>query len=69
MHVDGDGRLEPYFNNPEVFKPYRLPQAGPLERNAYPFLLFEDRDGKLRLGGVSREFWDLVKFMDALQYA
>ena len=24
---------------------------------------------KLRLGGVSREFWDLVKFMDALQYA
>lgn len=69
MHVDGDGRLEPYFNNPEVFKPYRLPQAGTLERNAYPFLLFEDRDGKLRLGGVSREFWDLVKFMDALQYA
>lgn len=69
MHVDGGGRLERYFNNPEVFTPYRLPPPGVVERNAYPFLLFEDKPGKLRLGGVSKEFWDLVKFMDALQYA
>lgn len=69
MHVDGGGRLEPYFNNPDVFKPYRLPETGILERDAYPFLLFEDRDGKLRLGGVSKEFWELVRFMDALQHA
>lgn len=69
VHVDGGGRLERYFNDPEVFKPYRLPEPGVFARNAYPFLLFEERDGKLRLGGVSREFWDLVTFMDALQYA
>lgn len=69
MHVDGGGRLERYFGNPEVFKPYRLPEPGVYARDAYPFLLFEERDGKLRLGGVSKEFWDLVKFMDALQYA
>lgn len=68
-HVDGGGRLERYFNDPEVFKPYRLPAPGVFARNAYPFLLFEERDGKLRLGGVSKEFWDLVTFMDALQYA
>lgn len=69
MHVDGGGRLERYFNDPEIFKPYRLPDPGAFERNAYPFLLFEDSHGTLRLGGVSKEFWDLVKFMDALQYA
>ena len=69
MHVDGGGRLERYFNNPEIFNPYRLPDPGVFERNAYPFLLFEDSHGSLRLGGVSKEFWDLVKFMDALQYA
>lgn len=69
VHVDGGGRLERYFNDPDVFKPYRLPEPGVFARNAYPFLLFEERDGKLRLGGVSREFWDLVTFMDALQYA
>lgn len=69
LHVDGGGRLERYFNDPEVFDPYRLPDPGVLTRGAYPFLLFEERDGKLRLGGVSKEFWDLVTFMDALQYA
>lgn len=69
LHVDGGGRLEPYFDDPEAFKPYRLPETGALERNAYPFLLFEDRDGTLRLGGVSKEFWELVRFMDALQPA
>ncbi|KQZ98144.1 hypothetical protein ASD71_22935 [Achromobacter sp. Root565] len=69
VHVDGGGRLERYFDDPEVFKPYRLPESGVFARNAYPFLLFEERDGKLRLGGVSKEFWDLVTFMDALQYA
>ncbi len=69
MHVDGGGRLEPFFKDPDVFKPYRLPAPGTLERDAYPFLLFEDHDGKLRLGGVSKEFWDLLKFMDMLQYA
>lgn len=69
MHVDGGGRLENYFNNPEIFKPYRLPAPGVLTRDAYPFLLFEDAQGKLRLGGVSKEFWDLVKYMDAQQYA
>lgn len=69
MHVDGGGRLERHFNNPEVYKPYRLPDPGVYARGAYPFLLFEERDGKLRLGGISKEFWDLVKFMDALQYA
>lgn len=69
MHVDGGGRLERYFNNPEIFTPYRLPDNGVYARNAYPFLLFEDSQGGLRLGGVSKEFWDLVKFMDSLQYA
>lgn len=69
MHVDGGGRLERHFSNPEVFTPYRLPDPGVFARDAYPFLLFEVRDGKLRLGGVSKEFWDLVKFIDALQYA
>ncbi|KAG1250065.1 hypothetical protein G6F68_013005 [Rhizopus microsporus] len=52
MHVDGGGRLENYFNNPEIFKPYRLPDPGVLTRDAYPFRLFEDAQGKLRLGGL-----------------
>lgn len=69
VHVDGGGRLERYFSNPEIFKPYRLPAPGEFARDAYPFLLFEDHQGKLRLGGISKEFWDLVKFMDTLQYA
>ena len=69
MHVDGGGRLERYFNDPEIFKPYRLPAPGVLARDAYPFLLFETREGHLRLGGVSREFWELVRFMDGLSYA
>ncbi|EHK68122.1 hypothetical protein KYC_01869 [Achromobacter arsenitoxydans SY8] len=69
MHVDGGGRAERYFSDPETFKPYRLPEPGVFARDAYPFLLFEERDGKLRLGGVSKEFWDLVTFMDALQHA
>ncbi|MDF3848927.1 hypothetical protein [Achromobacter denitrificans] len=69
MHVDGGGRLERYFNDPEIFKPYRLPAPGVLTRDAYPFLLFETREGHLRLGGVSREFWELVRFMDGLSYA
>lgn len=69
VHVDGGGRLERYFNDPERFTPYRLPAAGEFARDAYPFLLFEDAQGQLRLGGVSKEFWELVKFMDALQYA
>ncbi|WP_313619877.1 hypothetical protein [Achromobacter sp.] len=69
LHVDGGGRLERYFSDPAVFKPYRLPDAGVYQRDVYPFLLFEERDGKLRLGGVSKEFWDLVRFMDAQQYA
>lgn len=69
MHVDGGGGLERHFSDPDHYKPYRLPAPGEYARDAYPFLLFEVRDGKLRLGGVSREFWNLVMFMDAMQHA
>lgn len=68
LHVAGGDQLEPYFADPEVFKPYRLPENGVFERNVYPFLLFEDGP-RLRLGAVPREFWNILRFLENLPYA
>lgn len=40
----------------ELFKPYHLPPDGILERDVYPFLLFEEKEGRLRYGGMGREW-------------
>ncbi|WP_445657441.1 hypothetical protein [Achromobacter sp. NCFB-sbj8-Ac1-l] len=67
LHIDGGGRLERLFNDPERLKPYHLPPDGTLERDAYPFLVFDDGP-RLRLGAITREFWDVVRFMDNAQH-
>lgn len=67
LHIDGGGRLERHFNDPDSFKPYHLPPDGTLERDAYPFLVFEDGP-RLRLGAITREFWGVVRFLDNAQH-
>lgn len=39
---------------------FRLPAAGRLVRNAYPFATFAESEGQLRLAGISREFVEAV---------
>ncbi|WZB73623.1 hypothetical protein WJ972_19455 [Achromobacter insuavis] len=36
LHIDGGGQLERHFNDPDAYKPYRLPPDGKLERDATP---------------------------------
>lgn len=57
MHIHSGDLLQDYFDHPKRFAPYRLPPAGVLERNAYPFLLFQLHEGRLRFGGVGQEWW------------
>lgn len=64
----GTRTAERYFSDPKRFKPYHLPPPGTLERNAYPFLLMDDRHGALRLGGVSAEFWNLIATLHGTQF-
>jgi hypothetical protein len=52
----------------ELFKPYHLPPAGMLERDAYPFLLFEEKDGRLRYGGMGREWLAVLKNIHSTQF-
>ena len=67
LHIDGGGQLERYFNNPDAAKPYRLPPDGTLERGVYPFLVFDDGP-RLRLGAMTREYWNVVRFVDDQQH-
>lgn len=67
LHIDGGGQLERHFNDPDAYKPYRLPPDGTLARGVYPFLVFEDGP-RLRLGAMTREYWDVVRFLDGLQH-
>ncbi|TCW77894.1 hypothetical protein C5O80_32420 [Burkholderia sp. SRS-46] len=69
MHVGtGGDTAERYFSDPKRFNPYHLPPPGTLERNAYPFLLMDDRHGTLRLGGVGAEFWNLIATLHGTQF-
>lgn len=68
MHVHGGEHLQRYFDNSEVFKPYHLPPDGQLERGAYPFLMFEDKDQRLRFGGVGREWYGAVGWLYEMQF-
>lgn len=68
MHIDDGGLLTPYFENPAAFRPYRLPPDGRLERNAYPFLLFEDAGATLRLGGLGSEWFGALTQLNQLQF-
>ncbi len=63
LHVDVGDMTNTYLLSGEHFTPYRLPPPGKLERNAYPFLLMDTRDGALRLGGVSSELWGLIAYL------
>lgn len=67
MHIPGNSVLQPYFDDARNFKPYRLPAEGVLERNAFPFLLFEDKGGRLRFGGVSQEWFGAVQYLHGIQ--
>ena len=63
LHVDVGDMTNTYLLSDKHFTPYRLPPPGKLERNAYPFLLMDTRDGALRLGGVSSELWGLIVYL------
>lgn len=67
LHFDGAGRLERHFSDKELFPNYHLPADGKLERGAYPFLLFDDGP-TLRLGAITPEFWDIVRFLSNSQF-
>ena len=68
MHIDGGSLLQPYFADTNAFKPYHLPASGTLERDAYPFLLFEDGKNGLRFGGFGQEWWGAVSTLNNAQY-
>lgn len=68
MHVHAGEALERYFGEGGRFKPYRLPQDGELVRDAYPFLLFDDREAALRFGGFSSEWWGAVETLYHRQF-
>lgn len=63
LHVDVGDMTNTYLESPANFSPYRLPPAGKLERNAFPFVLMETRGDALRLGGVSRELAGLISYL------
>lgn len=67
LHIDGGGKLERHFDDPEAYRPYHLPPDGTLERGVYPFLVFEDGP-RLRLGAMTREYWNVVRFVDNQQH-
>ncbi|MBK9992026.1 MAG: hypothetical protein IPP19_15210 [Verrucomicrobia bacterium] len=52
----------------ELFKPYHLPPDGTLERDVYPFLLFEEKDGLLRYGGMGREWRAVFQRIYSMQF-
>ena len=68
MHIPGTSILQTYFDEKSNFDPYRLPPDGVLERKAYPFLLFEDKGGRLRFGGVSQEWFGAVQYLHNIQF-
>lgn len=63
LHVDVGDMTNTYLLSDKHFTPYRLPPAGKLERNAYPFLLMDTHSSALRLGGVSSELWGLIAYL------
>ena len=63
LHVDVGDMTNTYLESPANFSPYRLPPAGKLERNAFPFVLMDTRGDTLRLGGVSRELAGLMTYL------
>lgn len=67
LHIDGGGMLEPLFADREIYTDYRLPATGTLEREVYPFLLFQEGP-TLRLGAITREFWAVIQYLDNKQH-
>lgn len=60
MHIHSTESFASAFDDPKLFDPYRLPPHGVLERNAYPFLVFRKRNGRLYLVALSAELAGLV---------
>lgn len=60
MHVQVD---EDAFTATRGFLDYHLPPNGVLERNVYPFLMFQRHEGQLRLAGVGSEYWGLLRYV------
>jgi hypothetical protein len=63
LHVHSGETNSGVFRNPEVFNPYHLPPYGVMERNAYPFIVFCEIEGKLYAAGLSAEFVEVVDAM------
>lgn len=63
MHLPSGEGTSSVFEDGKLFAPYHLPPDGVLERKAYPFLLFREKQGKLYLAGVSQELLSVISAM------
>lgn len=68
MHVHSSDSDERFFSQSDTFKPYHLPLEGQLERQAYPFLLFEQNEARWRFGGISAEWWAVAQYFYNVQF-
>lgn len=68
VHIHGDSLLAEYFSDSRNFAPYHLPPEGTLQRKAYPFLLFQNQQGKLRLAGLGQEYWGALDYLYSKQF-
>ncbi len=68
VHIHGGSLLAEYFNDSDNFSPYRLPPDGVLQRKAYPFLLFQNQQGRLRLAGLGQEYWGALNYLYSKQF-
>ena len=67
MHLPSGEGTASIFEDGKLFTPYHLPPDGVLERKAYPFLLFREKQGKLYLAGISQELLSVISAMWATQ--
>lgn len=68
MHIHGGEILQRYFTSSAMFKPYHLPAEGMLERNAYPFLTFEEKGDTLCFGSFGREWFGAAETLYETQF-
>lgn len=68
VHINGGSILAGHLNNPDYFAPYHLPPDGVLQRKAYPFLLFQNQQGRLRLAGLGQEYWGALNYLYSIQF-
>ncbi len=67
IEVHSDSSISGVFQDRQIFKSYHLPPNGVLERNAYPFINFREKDGAIYCTGFSGELVNLVSTVSRMQ--